>query len=194
MAANAVNVDPDQRSPVRARNRAGGFSLIELLVVVFIIGLFAGAAVLSLNVVGDDRDLERETFRLRSLLDTLMDEAVLQTRDYGVLFTRSGYRFFVYDYQTLTWLDPVGDEFLREHRLVEPLELTLFLEDREVTLVSEYEPEAGELPEPQVVLLASGELTPFAAELFRDPTGGRFTLAGTLDGSLEVTRSGFDGS
>ena len=95
VAANAVNIDPDQGSPVRARIRAGGFSLIELLVVVFIIGLFAGAAVLSLNVVGDDRDLERETFRLRSLLDTLMDEAVLQTRDYGVLFTRSGYRFLL---------------------------------------------------------------------------------------------------
>ena len=179
---------------MRARIRADGFSLIELLVVVVIIGLFAGIAVLSLNVVGDDRELERETFRLRSLLDTLMDEAVLETRNYGVLFTRSGYRFLVYDYQTLTWLDPAGDELLREHQLVEPLALTLTLEDREVPLESDYEPEIGEQPQPQVVLLASGEMTPFEAELFRDPTSGRFILEGTLDGSLEVTRSGFDGS
>ena len=190
LAANT----PDNNDAMRARSRADGFSLIELLVVVVIIGLFAGTAVLSLNVVGDDRELERETFRLRSLLDTLMDEAVLETRDYGVLFTRSGYRFFVYDYQTLTWLDPMGDQLLREHRLVEPLALTLFLEDREVGLESEYEPEIGEQPQPQVLLLASGEITPFEAELFRDPTGGRLTLEGTLDGSLEVTRSGFDGS
>ena len=190
LAANT----PDNNDAMRARSRADGFSLIELLVVVVIIGLFAGTAVLSLNVVGDDRELERETFRLRSLLDTLMDEAVLETRDYGVLFTRSGYRFFVYDYQTRTWLDPMGDQLLREHRLVEPLALTLFLEDREVGLESEYEPEIGEQPQPQVLLLASGEITPFEAELFRDPTGGRLTLEGTLDGSLEVTRSGFDGS
>ena len=175
-----------------AKHGTRGFSLIELLVVVFIIGLFAGMAVLSLNVIGADRELEREALRLRSLLDTLMDEAVLQTRDYGVLFTNNGYRFFVYDYQTLGWLDPVGDELLREHRLTEPLAMALFLEDREVVLDSEYEPEFGQQPQPQVMLLASGEITPFEARLFRDPTGGRYLLEGTLDGSLEVTRSGFD--
>ena len=162
--------------------------------VVFIIGLFAGVAVLSLNVVGADRELERETLRLQSLLEALMDEAVLQTRDYGVLFTSNGYRFFVYDYQSLSWLDPVGDEFLRERRLSEPLEMTLFLEDREVVLDTVYEPEIGQQPQPQVMLLASGEITPFEARLFRDPTGGRYLLEGTLDGSLEVSRSGFDES
>ena len=175
-----------------AKHGTRGFSLIELLVVVFIIGLFAGAAVLSLNVVGVDRELEREALRLQGLLDTLMDEAVLQTRDYGVLFTNNGYRFFVYDYPTLGWLDPAGDEFLREHRLTEPLAMTLFLEDREVVLDPEYEPEFGQQPQPQVMLLASGEITPFEARLFRDPAGGRYLLEGTLDGSLEVTRSGFD--
>jgi len=172
---------------------ADGFSLIELLVVMAIIGLFAATAVLSLNVVGPDRELEREALRLRSLLDTLLDEAVLETRDYGVQFTRHGYRFFVYDYRTLTWLDPVGDTVLRERRLAEPLELTLFLDDREVSLEPEQEREPGEQPQPQVVLLASGEITPFEAQFFRDAAGGRYLLEGALDGSLQVTRSGFDG-
>ena len=177
-----------------ARWHAKGFSLIELLVVVFIIGLFAGMAVLSLNVAGVDRELEREARRLRSLLDTLVDEAVLQTRDYGVLFTSNGYRFFVYDYQSLSWLDPVGDGFLSEHMFAEPLAMTLFLEDREVALETVYVPVSGQQPQPQVMLLASGDITPFEAHLFRDPTGGRYLLEGTLDGSLEVTRSGFDES
>lgn len=192
MAVNTRSAGPDPAFFPRARHGSRGVSLIELLVVVFIIGLFAGTAVLSLNVVGVDRELERETLRLQGLLDTLMDEAVLQTRDYGVLFTNNGYRFFVYDYQALSWLDPVGDGFLREHRLTEPLAMTLFLEDREVVLDSEYEPEFGQQPQPQVVLLASGEITPFEARLFRDPAGGRYLLEGTLDGSLEVTRSDFD--
>lgn len=172
---------------------ADGFSLIELLVVMVIIGLFAATAVLSLNVVGPDRELEREALRLRSLLNTLMDEAVLETRDYGIQFSRHGYRFFVYDYRTLTWLDPAGDEFLRARHLAAPLELTLFLDDREVSLEPDREPDPGEQPQPQVVLLASGEITPFEAQLFRDADGGRYLLQGTLDGSLQVTRSGFDG-
>ena len=185
------------RREIRTGNRcesgANGFSLIELLVVMVIIGLFAATAVLSLNVVGPDRELEREALRLRSLLDTLMDEAVLETRDYGVQFTRHGYRFFVYDYRTLAWLDPVGDELLRERRFAEPLELTLFLDDREVSLEPEQESEPGEQPQPQVMLLASGEITPFEAQFFRDAAGGRYLLEGALDGSLQVTRSGFDG-
>ncbi len=192
VAVNAPSAAPGPVFTMCARHGSKGFSLIELLVAVFIIGLFAGTAVLSLNVIGVDRELEREALRLQGLLDTLMDEAVLQTRDYGVLFTNNGYRIFVYDYQSLSWLDPVGDEFLRGHRLTEPLAVTLFLEDREVVLDSEYEPEVGQQPQPQVMLLASGEITPFEARLFRDPAGGRYLLEGTLDGSLEVTRSGFD--
>lgn len=167
-----------------------GFTLIELLVVVAIIGLFAGVAVLSLNVVGADRELERETHRLRSLLQTLMDEAVLATREYGVTFTRNGYRLSVYDYRTLSWLDPAGDALLGEHRLTEPLELRLFLEGREIVLEPEHDP--ADLA-PQIVLLASGGMTPFEAELYRDAAAGRYVLTGTLDGSLEVARLGFDG-
>ncbi len=178
---------------MRAR-RHGGFSLVELLVVLFIIGLFAGTAVLSLNVVGADREIERETRRLQTLLSTLMDEAVLETRDYGVLFTRGGYRFLVYDYRVLSWLEPAGDAFLGEHRLVDPLSLSLFLEDRDVVLESEFDPNIAEPPQPQVVLHASGEITPFEAEIYRDAFGARYVLTAMLDGSLEITRRGFDGS
>ena len=75
------------------RRRGGGFSLIELLVVAVIITVLAGAAVLSLGVVGNDREIEREVFRVRTLLELLREEAVMLNRDYGVLFSEKGYRF-----------------------------------------------------------------------------------------------------
>ncbi len=174
------------------QGRAAGFSLIELLVVVAIIGLFAGVAMLSLGVLGSDRELERETLRLRSLIDVLMEEAVLETRDYGVMFTESGYRFFIYDYRQLNWLDPAGDYFLSAHDLSEPLAMALTMDDRKIVLESEFVPHLLQEPEPQVILLASGGITPFEAEFYRDPDGGRYVLTGTLDGSLEVTARGFD--
>lgn len=177
-----------------SRPAVAGFSLIELLVVVFIIGLFAGAAVLSLSVAGPDRELERESFRLRSLLNALLEEAVLETRNYGVVFTQRGYRFVVYDYQRLDWLEPAGDYLLREHRFPEPLELTLIMEDSQVALASELGPASLEQPVPQVVLLATGEMTPFEAQFYRDPAGGRYVLTATLNGSLEVTSHGYNGS
>ena len=175
------------------RRRRGGFSLIELLVVAVIITVFAGAAVLSLGVLGNDREIEREVFRLRTLLELLREEAVMQNRDYGVLFSETGYRFYIYDLERLLWFEPIDDRFLSARLLQEPLSLGLRLEDRDITLELEFEPEALEQPEPQVVLLASGEMTPFEVAFYRELNGGQILLNAELDGSLSVSEIGFDG-
>ena len=177
---------------MKPRPRAGGFSLIELLVVVTIVGVFAGAAVLSLGVLGSDRALQREVLRLRSLVDLLAEEALMQSRDYGVRFTETGYRFYVYDHQRLVWLDPIGDAFLSEYRLPEGLEMALSLEDRAVALDPGLDDERRAVPEPQVVILASGEVTPFEAAFYRDLNGGRFVLNAGINGSVEISERGFD--
>ena len=117
----------------------------------------------------------------------------MQNRDYGVLFSESGYRFYIYDNERLLWFDPVDDRFLAERQFEQPLSLGLVLEDRDVTLDIEFEPEMLEEPEPQVVLLASGEVTPFTAEFYRDLNGGRFVLSAEFNGTLEVSEVGFDG-
>ncbi len=179
-----------KRSPLR-RYR-GGFSFIELLVVVVIIAVFAGATILSVGTLGSDREIDREVFRLRTLLELLREEAVMQNRSYGVLFSETGYRFYIYDPQRLLWFEPIDDRFLRERLLQEPLSLGLRLEDRDITLDREFDPEALEAPQPQVVLLASGEMTPFEVAFYRELDGGRLLLSATFDGTLEVSEVGFD--
>lgn len=180
------------RSSVK-QARLGGFSLLELLVVVTIIAIFAGAAVLSLGSLGSDREAQREAARLQGLVSLLREEAVMQSRDYGIYFSETGYRFYIYDYLRLGWLQPTDDRFLAEHRLSEPLQLALVLEDREVRLMQDFEPaDRDELPTPQVVLLASGEVTPFEAAFFRDFDGGRFILDVEFDGSVTVSEDDFD--
>lgn len=179
-----------KRSPLR-RYR-GGFSFIELLVVVVIIAVFAGATILSVGTLGSDREIDREVFRLRTLLELIREEAVMQNRSYGVLFSETGYRFYIYDPQRLLWFEPIDDRFLRERLLQEPLSLGLRLEDRDITLDREFDSEALEAPEPQVVLLASGEMTPFEAAFYRDLNDGRILLSAALDGTLEVSELGFD--
>ena len=193
ISGTGISTDRRASSVLSPRPCSHGFSLIELLVVVTIIGIFAGAAVLSLGILGSDRELEREAFRFRSLVDLLVEEAVMESRDYGLMFSESGYRFYIYDYQQLIWLDPIGDRFLAEYQLREPLTMALSLEDREVVLEAGFDPELLEDPEPQVLILASGEITPFEAEFYREPNGGRFVLTAGLDGSLELSERGFDG-
>lgn len=174
------------------RRCSAGFSLIELLVVVVIIGIFAGAAVLSISTAGNDREIEREAFRLRTLLELIREESVMQSRDYGVLFSESGYRFYIYDPERLLWFEPVDDRFLAARLLADPIAIELSLEDRLITLDTQFNEEGLEEPEPQVALLASGEMTPFQISFYRELNGGRFVLSSELDGTLEVSQVGFN--
>ena len=169
-----------------------GFSLLELLVVVAIIGILVGAVVLSLDSVSNDREIEQEMQRLRGMIDLLHEESLMQTRDYGIMFTETGYRFYVFDYQQREWVDPPPDRLLEPRDLPTPLNVSLVLDGREVPLETSFESQKIENPEPQIMILSSGELTPFELEMYRDRMGGRFTLTAELTGKLDVAEEGFD--
>jgi general secretion pathway protein H len=170
-----------------------GFSLLELLVVVAIIGIVVGAVVLSVYSVGNDREAREEADRLRGLLGLLHEESLMQTRDYGLLFTTSAYRFYVYDYTKLLWVEVPDDKLLQTHDLRPQLSMDLVLDGRDVELKRDFKGMNLEKPEPQVMLLSSGEVTPFRLDVSRDGFPGRFELTGELDGTLKVNEAGFDG-
>jgi general secretion pathway protein H len=175
-----------------ARVESAGFSLLELLVVVAIIGLLAQAVALSWRALGNDQEIEQETGRLRGVIDLLHEEALMQSRDYGLMFTETGYRFYVFDYQLLEWAEPQADRLLEPHALRSRLSMTLELDGREVPLVPDFESQDLENPEPQVMLLSSGEVTPFTIEMTRADIQGRFELTVALDGKVNVVQEGFN--
>lgn len=175
------------------RARAAGFSLIELLVVIAIIGIFVGAVMLSMGVVDDERGVEQEARRLQSIIDLVREEALMQSRDFGLLIGNDGYRFYVYDYDERAWLEPVDDELLAPHSVDDGLELELSVEDRELLLEpdqDENERDAAEAPEPQIMVLSSGELTPFEIVVRRESDRAAYRVTAELTGSTEVERVG----
>jgi general secretion pathway protein H len=175
-----------------ARRADAGFSLLELLVVVAIIGLLVQAVTLSIGALGNDRQLEEESKRLRSVIDLLHEESLMQSRDYGVMFTATGYRFYVYDYQQLEWVVPQADRLLTEHALYPQLSMALVLDGRDVPLDPSFEAQDVDNPEPQVMVLASGEMTPFTLEMARDGMDGRFELRAELNGELTLAEKGYE--
>ena len=174
------------------RTAQRGFSFLELLVVVAIIGLLAAAVSWSIGALGNDRELADESTRLRGVLTLLHEESLMQGRDYAVMFTQTGYRFYVYDYQQLAWVEPQADELLAQHALKPQLLISLLLDGRPVQLDNDFESRDVDTPEPQIMLLASGEVTPFAIEVARDGVEGHFELTAQLDGKLTVTEEDFD--
>lgn len=68
-----------------------GFSLIEMLVVLFVMGLLAGIVVLSLP--GDERVLREEAERFAARTVAARDEAIAGARPVAVVVGRAGYYF-----------------------------------------------------------------------------------------------------
>ncbi len=141
-----------------------GFTLIEILVVVLIIGIVAGIMTLSLGVVGDDRELDREADRLLAAGEFLQEQSTIQNREYGIRCFDGGYEFLVYTPREGRWQRYTGDALLATRKLPPGLKMALWVEGRRVIL-----PEAEvETPEPQVLLYSSGEVSPFEIQLQRD--------------------------
>ena len=151
---------------------ARGFTLIELLVVLVLLGVLTSLAVLGSGIASSPaRKLNDEAERLSSLLRVLLDEAVLDNREYGVRFERNSYRVLRYEPGKARWT-ALDD---RVHELPDWVELSIEVEEQSIGLRSERgekktrDEKRPAMKPPQLLVLSSGELTPFSLRM----AGGR---------------------
>lgn len=179
------NDTSDPRGPQRLL-RVSGFTLLEVLVVLVIIGIITAMAVVSTGVLGGDRQMDEEAQRLQAVLAQAREESMLDGRDVGMRVDRQGYDFLRYNGRVAAWEPVVGDMLLRERELPEGLNAALRLEAREVELKSRTAPTEDEPAMPQVMVLASGDVVPFELLLRRDGTDEIRRIAGSIEGTFEV--------
>ena len=154
-------------SPGRAVTvRARGFSLIEIMVVITIIGLIT--AVVMIKFVGNNRDtgLDQEAERLSALFDYVREQAELQTRDFGFRANDSGYSFVVFDVIANQWRPVEEDDALRDRELPGGLEPHVVVEGRSIVL--EREKKNLKDFQPQILIFANGDLSSFEISLQRE--------------------------
>jgi len=118
----------------RGRCAARGFTLLELMVVVVIIGIVVIGTILSLGATGRDSGLEQERDRLGALIAYTRERGEMLTLEYGIRFGQHGYRFTFYDNRLAQWGPERVDDTLRLRRLPEGLRFQLLIEGKEIVL------------------------------------------------------------
>lgn len=181
-------------APAARPGVATGFTLLELLVVVFIIGIMAAMFTLSVGVAGGtDRELRRETERLETLLTLALEDATFQSRELGLRLYPRRYEFSVFERRNP--LDPADDEWVPiENDVFAPREvppvfaLELDIEGRTVNL-ERSEKDVKKRYEPQLFIFSSGDLSDaFEIRLRSTEEDRSYTLAVTIEGTTKVTR------
>ena len=180
--------------PVSPTRRSAGFTLLELMVVLVLIGIIFSFAVLSLG--GDDYAelMEQETHRMITLLGLASDEAVLRGDELAVLFAEDGYSFLILD-EDQKWRATSDDGLLKSYALPEGIDLRLEVEGEPPILTAtsiddielqETDPDEDQEEElqPQVFILSSGEMTPFTVTFMSRQSRMRYHLTASLLGSL----------
>ena len=186
MPTSATGTSNSRRRRLGAARRSSGFTLLEVLVVVVIIGIITTMAVVSTRVLGGDHEMDQEAKRLVAVLTQARDDAMLEGRDLGLRIDPRGYDFLLYDGRVEEW-DLAGDDpLLRERTLPDGLEASLWLESRPVRLALRTAPTERERAQPQVVLMASGDLVPFEVRFERAGTREIRAVVGSADGKLEI--------
>ena len=175
---------------------AAGFTLVEILVVIVIVGTVVSIAMLSFGVLGNDRELQTEARRFVSLLELARDDASMQSREFGIELMTGSYRFVEYDGLAGRWTDVPGDDTLRLRSLPDDEEFELFLEDKRILLdddPAKFE-DADEKSRfsssnpyaPHLLIYSSGDATPFELHVWRRFDDERVVMRGNAFGEVEI--------
>ncbi len=164
---------------------ARGFTMIELMVVILLVGLLVSFAMLSVGGPSA-RDIQHEEARrILARMDLAREEAVMQARSLGVRFERDGYLFYGIGEGQWRMLEQGG--LLDPHELPEAVAIDVEIDGLEVELFGDDETAAGENGDdgddeeeavrPQIFFLAGGEIVPdFTIRILSEDTDTEYRI------------------
>lgn len=156
-----------------------GFSLLELLIVAFMLGVIISFATLA---VGDNRQqlLKSEARQLQALLQAVREQAIFNQQHWAIGFNDNGYVFYQLSQlsQLPTDWQLVTNKPFNAREFDDSIQVALLLEGRAVSMQNQ---------QPQILIYASGEVTPYQLELWHiSDINLKISLNGDLFGNIEI--------
>jgi general secretion pathway protein H len=184
--------------------RARGFTLLEIMIVIVIVGIIAMVSVIAFGTLGRDREMQDAAERIGAIINQTREESELQGFDVGMRVGINRYDFLRFDARQQLWL-PIVDDTLMSARELEPgLRIRLWLEGREVVLKENLTPSGDEITAaaededdregegldnstedqkenekempPQIMILSNGDLNSFDLHLEREDSNARWRV------------------
>lgn len=164
-------------SAIGERGKTTGFTLIEILVVVVILGVLAAALTLAVGVGGGERQLARQAEQIQALVGYACEQAELTGREIGVSMNTTGYRFSRLERDN--W-QAFREGELRPRAWIANGGALLSRDGHGVEIVAQFP------DKPQLLCFSSGELTPFRLDLNLPEATQLYRLDGQPDGTVTL--------
>ena len=156
-----------------------GFTLIEIITVVFIIGVILTFASLSVGQ-HSDQTLEEEAKRLHYLIKLASEESVLRSTSMAMEFSKEGYQFVLFAGDQFM---PVEDDKLfRKREFPGDMEIEMELYGQAVSFDDKERV-------PRIYILSSGEMTEFKISLSLEDSQP-YTVTGNIIGQVQLIAPG----
>ncbi|SQH74360.1 General secretion pathway protein H [Shewanella benthica] len=176
--------------------RQQGFTLMEVLLVVLLMGLAASAVTMTMGGADGKKELERTALQFMTATEMVLDETVFSGHFIGIVIEKTSYKYVFYDEGKWKSLD--GDRILAERQMKDGVEISLVLdglplvqEDEEQDswfdepfIDEKTEAEKKKFPEPQILLFPSGEMSAFEMTFLSEDDQGNEIAALVVGDSL----------
>ncbi|WP_082650380.1 type II secretion system minor pseudopilin GspH [Legionella parisiensis] len=149
-----------------------GFTLIEILIVLVIIGITFGFALLAFGDFGEGRRILFSAEQLVNTLRLAQQQAILGTSTLGLRIDNNGYQVFQL-YNNTQW-KPISDKGV--------FKMTYFPQDTRIILKTTNSTPAGV---PPIIISASGDMTPFTLSFGSKQDTNLALLIGKHNGELQ---------
>ena len=148
--------------------RTQGFTLLELLIVLVILGITISFTVLSFGLKNPQDDLKEQGQRLAALMQLASEESILLGQELALQFDNDSYSFL--NFKNDRWLEIENDQVFRTRSMPEHMSVELSVEGSEINNT------AG-LNE-RIYFFSSGEASPFKLWLRSQDTNYRYSISG----------------
>ncbi|MCP4077389.1 MAG: prepilin-type N-terminal cleavage/methylation domain-containing protein [Gammaproteobacteria bacterium] len=154
-----------------------GFTIMEILVVVAVISIIASTILLNTSFHRPASELKQHAGNLNKTLQLLMQEAILEDRNFALSLLPKGYMVLEYDGQE--WAQS-SDKFLMKLQKEHDYSDELIIDSNIVKI------EQKDKADPHILMLSSGEMSVFEWNIEDRKNNLRVKLTSTMLGSITM--------